>query len=230
MEIKKKIIVCGDSFCSSHNNERDHFSQLLEDEYGYLVVNLARGGIGNINICFQIQTAIRLSADCVIYRRTSSARIEIPVSDKPFDPVLGLKNFMYPCKDESTYGSPHVGGMDAPFFSYQLARLASTDPKELALQDELVNLSSARREAVRMYMTYMYDEQLKQTTDNWAYAYWESKLSQNNVMAIDFNTVGQVAYDFVAQTNGQYPKCYHTDRTTQETIANNIHEKILKWK
>ena len=228
MEIKKKIIVCGDSFCSAHNNERDHFSQILEDEYGYSVVNLARGGIGNISICFQIQTAIQLSADCVIYRRTSSARIEIPVSDKPFDPKLGLKNFMYPFKNESTYGSPHVGNLDAPFFSYQLAQLASTDSKELALQDQFVKLSSDRREAVRMYMTYMYDEQLKQTTDNWAYDYWKSKLSQNNIMTIDFNTVGQIAYDFVAKTNGQYPKCYHTDRSTQEIIAKNIHEKILK--
>ena len=225
MEIKMKIIVCGDSFCSAHNYERDHFSQILEDEYDYQVINLARGGTGNISICFQIQKAIELSADIVVHYCTGSSRIEIPVKNKPFDRLKGLKNFIYPYPRELSYGSPHVGGLDAPYFSQLLGHIIETDPEKIAFQDQYVKLSKELREAVRMYAMFIHDVNLKAITDNWAREYWESKLVQAEILSIPFETVGNIAYEFAAK-NLKYPKCYHTDRVTQEIIAKNVHEKI----
>ena len=72
MEVKR-IVVCGDSFCSSAKERPGtHFSELLP---GYEVINLARGGITNTAICFQIQTAIELSAALVVFANTDSNRL-----------------------------------------------------------------------------------------------------------------------------------------------------------
>ena len=225
MEIK--VVVCGDSFCSSHNYERNHFSQILEDKYGYLVTNLARGGTGPIAVCFQLQQAIKLSADVIVYRRVDTGRIEVPITGQPFDPELGLKNFKYPYPDETSYSSPYVGNVDAPFFSSGLGGLVpQTDPKEQQLQDRFFAISSELREAVKQYLLFMFDKNLKAETDNWAYGYWEYRALQNNIKVISFDQVGQIAYEFSKRTQHRYPTVYHTDRPTQETIAENIHQEI----
>jgi hypothetical protein len=72
-ENKITIVVCGDSFCSASKNtnpetigSRGHFSQLLEDQYGYNVINLAHGGFGNVGIIYQIKQAVQLSPDIIV--------------------------------------------------------------------------------------------------------------------------------------------------------------------
>jgi hypothetical protein len=229
MEIKKKIIVCGDSFCSAHNYERDHFSQILEDTYGYSVINLARGGTGTVSICFQLQEAIKLLPDVVVYCRTAPGRIEVPTSTQPFDLSVGLKNFAYPYPNEASYGSPYVGNANAPFFSHLISSLITqTDPTEQETQDQFVKLSPDLRKAVQMYMMFIYDENLKREIDNWVYNYWENQITVANIMLIPFSVVGKIAYEFSKKTKGQYPRCYHTDRATQEIVAKNTHEEIQR--
>jgi hypothetical protein len=227
MEIKTKIVVCGASYCSAHNYERDHFSQILEDEYGYEVINLATGGVGNIHACFQLQEAIKLGTDVIVYDRPGPYRIEIPISNQPFQPSLGLKNFRYPFKDESTYNSPYVGKPDAPFISDTIyALIPQDDPVEEELHNQFYPLSKEHREAVRSHLTFLFDHKLKEEVESWAFGYWEQVMIKNNIRAIKFSTVGKIAYDFCAATNFSYPKCYHTDRATQEIIANNIHKEL----
>lgn len=225
MEINKhKVIVCGDSFCSSHNYERNHFSQILEDEYGYSVINLARGGCGTVNICFQIREAIALSADTIVYSRTSPGRIEVPITGKSFDVSLGLKNFIHPFPDETTYNSPLVGGLDAPFFSDGLGSLQAESG------NSFVDISPELRNAVKQYIMFMFDTNLKQETDNWAYEYWENQIVKAGIHLIPFAIFGKPAYEFGRKTNGQYPTCYHTDRATQDIVAKNIHLEIKRIK
>jgi hypothetical protein len=231
MEIKKtRIVICGDSFCSSHNYERDHFSQILEDSYGYDVINLARGGTGTIGICYQIQQAVFLNCDVVIYSRTNPGRLEVPLTDKKFDPKLGLRNFLYHYPDETSYGSPYVGGPDAPFLSQIFNMLIpQTDPKEKEIADRYVKLSDELKQAVQVYITHIWDPELKRETDRWAYEYWEYRCRERQIKIICFNDHAQEAYDFAKSTNGQYPKVYHTDLATQLKVADKLHRAIIAY-
>jgi hypothetical protein len=223
MEIKKtKIIVCGDSFCVADKHNRDHFSQILEDKYGYSVTNLGRGGTSNTSICFQIQQAIKLLPDIVVYSQTTTGRIEVPVTGEPFDPKLGLKNFIYPNPNETSYGSPYVGDRNAAFFSNTIESLFTKLP---APYRNYVPLSSEQQQAVRMYLTFIYDENLKAETDRWAIEYWQHQLTHNNIISVSFNDACQHAYEFW-KNNPDYPTLYHTDRLTQEIAAEHIHKEI----
>ena len=218
----KKIIVCGDSFCVADKNNRDHFSQILEDKYGYSVVNLGRGGTSNTHICFQIQQAIALAPDVVVYSQTSPGRIEVPVGYKKFDPKLGLKNFIYPNPNETSYGNPYVGNCYAALFS---STIESFFTKVSPPYIKYVSLPNDQQEAIRMYLTFIYDENLKAETDRWAIEYWQQQLKQNNIVSMLFNDTCQLAYEFWNK-NPDYPALYHTDRATQEIAAENIHTEI----
>ena len=222
-----KIIVCGDSFCSSHNYARDHFSQILEDEYGHTVINLAQGGTGTVAICFQIKEAIRLQPDVIVHGRTGPDRIEIPINNKSFVPALGLQNFVYPFKNESSYSSPYVGDTNAPFFSSLLGALTD-DPEQIELMDSYIKISKEQRQAVKMYISFLYDRKFKIETDNWLYEYWQIKILQHNIISIPFlqQNFAKIAYDFARKTNYEYSTCYHTDRDTQEKLAEHIHQEI----
>ena len=221
----KKIVVCGDSFCASSKHNRHHFSQILEDEYGYVVTILARGSASNTNVCFQIQEAIKMSPDIVVYSRPESARLDISVANKPFDLKLGLKNFIHVNADETSHDSPLSGDLTAPFYSSGIGSLLSMVPAPFYKKQ--ISLSDNQLEAVRMYMTFIYDRNLKDETDRWASEYWEYQLTQNNIVSILFNTVGHVAYEF-AKNTPRYPAIYHTDPATQSIVANHIHQEIQK--
>ena len=60
-ENKITIAVCGESFCTAcivelkETGVRGHFSQILEDQYGYKILQFAHGGFSNTGIMFQIQ-------------------------------------------------------------------------------------------------------------------------------------------------------------------------------
>jgi hypothetical protein len=225
----RRIIVCGDSFCASHNNERNHFSQILEDDHSYSVINFARGGTDTINICFQIREAIKLSADIIVYCRTNSSRMTVPVTGGQFNVQNGLLNFAYPYPNESTYGSHYVGGTEAPFFSSVFNNIVPhTDPIEQAQCDRYIKLSDEQKQAVKMYVTYLHDDQLKQETDRWMYEYWNNQVVKSKIQLLVFNDldIGGPAYEFVQATGGDYPTCYHTDRATQLKIVDNILKKI----
>jgi hypothetical protein len=231
MEVKK-IVVCGDSFCTAHNNpvtnEQHHFSQILEDTYGYEVINLAHGGVSTAGICFQVQTALNdneLMPDVIIHGCTDPGRIEVPLSDMMFDPKMGLQNFAYPFKLQSGYNSRYTGSPDAPFFSGQLSELASS----ATVLSDLPVLSNTRKQAVRMYINFLYDANLKSTIDNWLYEYWSMKILQKNIILIPFKpgSVADIAYDFSYRTNGKYPRVYHTDHATQQELARLIHSNIV---
>jgi hypothetical protein len=90
-----RIIVCGDSFMTQDSRELakgKHFSELLSP---HEVINLARGGMSNIGICFQLEQAARLTPDVVVIGTTDSERIEIPSGHRTFNVQQGLKNIVY---------------------------------------------------------------------------------------------------------------------------------------
>ena len=178
-------------------------------------------------IGFQIKEAIRLQPDVIVHGQTDPGRIEIPVNNKLFIPALGLRNFVYPFKNESSYNSPYVGGVDAPFFSSPLG-LLTDDPGQIERTNPYFKISKEQRQAVKMYINFLYDRKFKRETDNWLYEYWQIKILQNKIISIPFlfQNFAKFAYDFAKKTNYQYPRCYHTDRDTQQELAKCIYQEI----
>ena len=225
MALNKHVVICGDSFCSAAREYRTHFSQILEDNHGYTVTNLARASMSAVGICFQIQAAIALKPMAVVYARTGPARIDISLGGK-FVPELGLQNFAYPYPAEMSFGHDCVGDNDANIFSHNIATLADLD-------DASINAWLSRpldleiRQAVKMYVAYLYDESLKATTESWMYDYWHSQIQEHGIIAMPFahDTWASIAYDF-ARTHPRWDRLYHTDDDTQVELAKRIHERL----
>lgn len=210
-----KIVVCGDSFCSAMANERNHFSQVLEDHFGFKVVNLARGGMSNVGICFQIKEALTLEPDVIVYDTTKSSRIELIMHDN-YDPRLGLKNFIYSYPDESTYGSPHVGNESAAIFSTVENHLK---------EQRGVKITQAHIDAVKLYHTFLFNEKLKDETDSWMFSHWHRTMLDRGVLPIPLlldSYPGKRLFEYRPMTM----KVYHTDVATQKTVAEEINQII----
>ena len=86
-ENKITIAVCGESFCTANIIElkesgvRGHFSQILEDQYGYKVLHFAHGGWSNAGILFQIQEAVKHQPDVIVYNKTWASRVTIKLKE-----------------------------------------------------------------------------------------------------------------------------------------------------
>lgn len=222
-ENKITVAVCGDSFCSAstidlkETGSRAHFSQMLEDQYGYQVIYLAHGGFSNAGIFFQMQTALELGADVVIYNRTWASRLNLSVHDN-FEPAQGLKNFIYYNPHMTSTGSPHVGDKNAAILSTVWQNLENSTFFDFT-KEQLV--------AVDMYMKYFMNYNFQDTLDGWLFEFWHNKIRAAGKLPIFFNddTVGKVAYDYSGR-NPNFDTPFHTDRATQQKVANNIHRII----
>lgn len=219
---KLTIAVCGDSYCAASIIDlkmvglRAHFSQILEDRYGHTVLQFAHGAFSNVGICFQIQEAIKQRPDVIVYNDTWSSRLELPVG-RWFDPIAGLKNFVYYDQHTASTHQPWAGDMDAP--------MLSTVPQGIEF-NPLV--SSEQLQAIKQYLTYMYNDALAITVDSWLFGYWHDQIEANSIQALRFKDqdIGAVAYEF-SDANRDYDTPFHTDRATQEQIAANIHHKLV---
>lgn len=224
-ENKIKIVVCGDSFCNAttlsvpNQGLRGHFSQILEDAYGYNVINIACGGMSTTGICFQIRDAIKMKPNFIVYNRTWPDRIDLVLRDETFTEDKGLRNFAYVNPHFSSYGTEYVGNKDE-------AAMYSA-PWQGIDQQSFIEISKEQVKAVELYLKYMFDWSFKQEIDNWMYDYWHGQIEKNGIVPLLFNdpSVGRVAYDYSAVNPIDCP--YHTDKATQEVVAANI-DRIIK--
>lgn len=216
-----KIVVCGDSFCAASSipikdiGERAHFSQILEDNYGHTVVNLAHGGMSNVGICFQIREAIKIKPDVIVYNQTWSARVELVMNNQNFNLEKGLQNFIYFNPHYTSTGTEYVGDV-------KHGTVLSTVWQGLK-DHPLVSVTDEQILAVNLYLKHLYHDGLKTETDAWMLEHWQDQILKNNIIALRFNdsNIGQIAYDFSGSNKIDSP--FHTDRKTQEVIAENIH-------
>ena len=217
MEIKR-IVVCGDSFCSADVNHPGHFSELLT-KHGYEVINIARGGISNTAIFFQLAEAIKLNASCVIFRKTHSGRIDIPL--KKFIPSLGLKNFIYPYPTDSSFGSEYVGNSDAAIYSDVVPDIL------INRWDQTVHIPDDVKEAVKHYITKLQDVELLTIKDSWIFNYWTTQLALANIPYIEITStgIGKEIYKYI-KDHLPFPCIYHTDTTTQQLVAESILQEL----
>ena len=220
-----KIIVCGDSFCSADTGRPGtHFSELLQFN-GHQVINLARGGISNTGIAFQMQEAIKFDPDVVIFS-TTFPRLTIPTGKQPFKKHLGLKNFCYPYKEDMSSTMDCVGGLEAAIWADVWPAILNprpTLPKEL-------HMSSEQLDAIKKYLAHLFDNELQEETDKWLVGFWQYRLQELGIKILKLHRdqgPGKPMYDYVRANPTLITQAvYHTDVDTQVTVANNIVEYL----
>jgi len=239
--MKYDIIVCGDSRSSAPMNgnpntgERDHYSQILQDQYGYKVLNLARGGMSNLGICFQMREAINISSRYVIYHSTWSSRVNL-IIDPKFSVEFGLKNFIYPyTMDESTY-CEYVGhnkdfvtdrGVGTP---HNQAGIFSTVWQELD-KNATVKISKDQVNAIDGYLKHLYHDGLQEEVDSWMFQHWHQQILNAGMTPIELTKTNFAAPMFnFYETGKSVDSPYHTDAATQELMAQRINQIILEIK
>lgn len=225
-ENKIIIAVCGDSFCAGSDMDlkfvgrRAHFSQILQDQYGYKVLPFGHGAFGNTAIFFQIQEAIKQGAHVVVYNQTWHHRIAIRLhepNNSHFQPERGLKNFVYWDQQPSS-DQPWAGNLDSPILN-RVHDGIETFP----------GITPAKVLAIKQYLTEIFDYDLQKTLDGWLFDYWQHRMKQAGILPLYFNDgVGKVAYEF-SGNNRDYDTPFHTDLATQQTVAANIHTEVQKW-
>lgn len=184
------IVICGDSFMAPDPVAPGrHFSEIMG------ATSLARPGCGNIDICFQIEEAIKLGASRVIIGTTDSARTELRMID---DTLLGLslQNFR-----------------NGDYISDTIPTLIG---EESDIQDKY-SIAQTRRDTVKRYFVDMYDSVLKHTTDMWAIGYWCCQLERHRIRH-EILPRNFCIYTY-AQDHPNEPYTFHTDFITQERAA-----------
>lgn len=220
-----RLVVCGDSFMSADTNRPGtHFSEILQSQ-GYDVINLARGGISNTGIAFQLEAASKLKPDAIIFSSTDTSRVDVVVGK--FNPLKGLKNFIYPYASDSSTGSDYVGGLDAAIMSDVIVSQLSSRPD---LPSKLHNLDQIA--AIKQYVSWFHDDNFKRILDGWLLGYWKYRLTENRIPVIHLyenGPLGQHMYNYTRQHPGKRNQCvYHTDNYTQVLMAQELSVELKK--
>jgi len=214
-----KIVVCGDSYMTQDTRcPGGHFSEMLAP---HEVVNLARGGISNTGICFQLEQAAKLAPHVVIVGTTDSSRMEVPTGNGKFNPRLGLKNIAYSHKISGSYGTEYAGTESAPIASDTLSTLSGVAGSNYALTDNI-------KHAVKEYLAYLHVPELKSVTDSWMINYWIMILQQAGVQVMQAREIMPEIYSYAGPTEGtdSVPWVFHTDRATQIAVRQGLKENF----
>ena len=223
-----KIVVCGDSYCSADTNRPGtHFSELLNQQ-GHDVINLARGGMSNIGIAFQMRESLQFEPDVVLFNRTTT-RLNLPVGTQKYAIEKGLKNFRYPYATDASSRLSCVGGSNAAIWADVLECMIA--PRADAPAD--LRLSAEQIDAVKKYIAYLYDDNFAMTIDQWVLGYWQYYLRDRRIRVIELSQqgVGRDMYEYY----NQYPhlatqSVYHTDEPTQIRVCEHICQEIdTQW-
>lgn len=221
---KITIAVCGDSFCAASIVDlrlvgtRAHFSQILEDQYGYDILYYAHGGFSNRAILFQIEAAVKQQPSAIVYNTTWNGRIELVLNNQ-FNAESGMHNFVY--------YDPHSESSNKPYTGDKRSSIISTVWQSID-QNPNFEITREQKTAVDLYLKYLFDDNIEETMKHWLFDYWRQRIEQAGILPIYFNDadIGKIAYEF-SGANQTYDTPFHTDRVTQEIIAANIHRKIV---
>ena len=225
-----KIIACGDSFLTPDRRyPGGHFTELLAEKYGYEVINLARGGISNIGIGFQMELAISLNPNIIILAPTGSDRMQVPVGK--FNPSLGLKNIRYTDFYSATCGSVYVGTEDSAIVDDVVYTIANDCDWTVDDRGQKYKLSPEKKEAVKYYITHLRDEELQKVTDRWIIDYWTM---QARTVGIRIIFLSEIMDRFYIQYNTSWDDIgvnidtiFHANLDSQKLIVE-VADKIIK--
>jgi hypothetical protein len=152
--MKKKLVICGCSFSAASKEFPDtSYGELLAQQLDWELVQLARPGCSNGGIRLQIDEVIRQKPDFAIIAPTFHDRMEIPAkvsNSVGYQSELGIKNVNYGKQPYSLICEP-------------IASLA----ENYLHSDRCPKLDSATQQAVKSYVSYLYDSNWKLQIDTW---------------------------------------------------------------
>ena len=183
--VKKKLAVCGCSFMTSSYNKYHlikgsswpeyadveflddsdiikkeiectwqyehwlHFVDLYIQSKNLEYINLAYGGASNFMIRLQIDQAIKFKSDYIIISATSTDRKDIPLRNFSYDKLI--RNY------DTTQTESHIAGVDNGILSN------IGDKKNLIAWPGMAedqNLTKNKKDAIKQYLTNLYDKDL----------------------------------------------------------------------
>jgi len=153
-----KLISCGCSFFTLDKRyPKTHFSELIAQRGNYELENYGKLGASNFTIALQVEHAIKQNPDILLIGFTSVDRIEIPVDQYRIpDGILNIK-----------YNTNNV------FPPYYDERLTTT------VSNSFPNLEQT--DAVKLYISDLYDPELKRQHDFFIAAGILRKLDKLNI-------------------------------------------------
>lgn len=220
------LVVCGDSFCSTTDQElktvgrRAHFSQQLEDQWGWRVLNLAHGGVSNTCILWQIREAVSLRPRAIVYNRTFEGRLDFMVNDL-FQMQRGLRNWAYWNHMQTSYNSPHVSRLQDTNFQPSVISIVHQ-----GLADSpFIQFDQDQLQAADAWILHFFNWTMMSEMSDWMFQHWHERGMAQGIQMLPFQhtRIGKVAWDF-SGAHTDYDAPFHTDRATQSTVAQNVHE------
>ena len=164
-----RMYVCGDSFLAptqDHEWKYDlkgssnkHFSEIVAKQLNYDLVALSRGAASNSCIRLQIDTAIKEQADFVLVGMTAPSRIEWPLKPRSFETDQGVYNIDYSYHPDLSSTNP----------KFSLKGYVS-DTIVNALEGYVPVATDEVLQALKLYVSYIYDEGFRQQQDAWIIA------------------------------------------------------------
>jgi hypothetical protein len=223
MELKT-LVICGDSyFTPDVRYPGTHFSEHLTKHFN--VINLARAGMSNIGICFQMNQAINFNPAYMVVMRTSPGRLEIPVGK--LGPNVSLKDIRYCDQVSATVGNPHVGDENSPLISDVIETLIH-DNCWTSGDKGKYNLTAEQKNAVKQYLLHLYDDELKFMIDDWSFSYWVYVAREKGIKVLDLDRM-QTENPFTKPwEQGQFKMVYHTTPKQQIGLYNLVLSKLIE--
>lgn len=222
------IAICGDSWLTPDVRVPGaHFTEILSKTHN--VTNYARGGMSNVGICFQIQSALRTCPDVLIMNTTDSNRITFPIDD--FNEENGIGNIRYDDSVSATCDTPHVGSRTAPIIDDVLLTIAEDADWTILNKKQKYSLPSEIKLAVRQYATYLHNEKFKTITDSWITHYWTILAEQQQVKVINFWDIVQAycsKHNIIIHSEELKDKwVFHTKLNVQIELAELVASAII---
>jgi hypothetical protein len=230
-----------------------HFSEIVSNDIGYNLYNIARGGMSNGGIIAQLEFALGFNPDLIIYNSTSPDRIEFPTKDN-----LGIKldasHISYPYKS-STSSSLKFLNNDNRMISDTLSGIGFWFEGDFITDlygNDCVDIVD-KRNAVKNYIEHLYCPQWKLQTDTLLFYAISHKIFSRRIKFIFMaDTLGCIpeikwleeknigySYQRLVHTRNAHMgeefghECfndpgYHTTPETQKEIAEYTLEKIKR--
>lgn len=158
-----RIVGCGSSFFSIDKRQPGtHVTELMAQELGAELISLAKPGSSNFAIRLQLDTAIKLKPDLILFEFTNAQKVDLPLS------VLNK---------HSQYRNSE-GANNLRYTGYENVIPSVIDStKESIVSDGIKNfidgqcfpentaLTRTSRQALQYWFTELYDEQIKYHQD-----------------------------------------------------------------
>ena len=158
-----RIVSCGSSFFSRDPRQPGtHLTELMAQELGAELISLAKPGSSNFAIRLQLETAIKLKPDLILFEFTNAQKVDLPLS------VLGREYNYQANKGADNLKYTNYDNIIADCIDVNSASIVSDGIKNFITGDCFpVNtaLTKTSRDALKMWFTELYDEQLKYHQD-----------------------------------------------------------------